>query len=65
MKVKNSTMFNIYLTFPPSLPEPWMQEEIRAYYRGKKRLAEMMGKDPERFTDRDVKVIADWFTMRQ
>ncbi len=33
-----------------------MQEEIKAYYRGRKRLAEMMGKDPEAFTDKDVKV---------
>ena len=38
------------------LAEPWLQEEIKAYYRGRKKLAEMMGRDPQTFSDQDVKV---------
>eukprot|EP00731_Ephydatia_muelleri_P031820 Em0023g327a len=34
--------------------EPWMAEEIRAYYAGRARLAKMMGRDPATFTDKDV-----------
>lgn len=34
--------------------EPWMAEEIRAYFAGRRRLAKMMGRDPETFTDKDV-----------
>ena len=33
-----------------------MEEELEAYYFGRKRLAEMMGEDPETFTDKDVEV---------
>ena len=33
-----------------------MVEELKAYYFGRKRLAEMMGQDPETFTDQDVQV---------
>ncbi|XP_019854305.1 PREDICTED: 28S ribosomal protein S9, mitochondrial-like [Amphimedon queenslandica] len=34
--------------------EPWMQEEIIAYYRSKNILAKMMGRDPETFSQEDV-----------
>jgi len=30
-------------------------KEIQAFYRGRRRLAEMMGRDPKTFTDKDVK----------
>jgi small subunit ribosomal protein S9 len=34
--------------------EVWMQEEIKDYYRGRNRLAIMMGRDPSTFSDKDV-----------
>lgn len=34
--------------------EPWMQQEIIAYYRSKNILARMMGCDPETFSQKDV-----------
>lgn len=37
------------------LAEPWMQNYIMAYYKGKNKLAVMMGRDPAYFTDQDVK----------
>lgn len=37
-------------------PEPWLKEELQSFYRGRQKLAEMMGRDPETFTDQDVEV---------
>ena len=39
-----------------SFIEPWMQQEIIAYYRSKNILARMMGCDPETFSQKDVQV---------
>ena len=33
-----------------------MQQQIKAYYRGKDKVAEMMGKDPATFTEKDLDV---------
>ena len=42
---------------PPSLsPDSFLRDEIRRYYAGRRRLAEMMGREAETFTDQDVKV---------
>ena len=38
------------------IAETWMQDQIMAYYRGKKKLAEMMGRDPATFSEEDVDV---------
>lgn len=44
-----------------------MQEEIEKYYRSKNTLAEMMGRKPETFSQKDVEVHYDtlclWFRI--
>ncbi|XP_064404610.1 small ribosomal subunit protein uS9m-like isoform X2 [Halichondria panicea] len=34
--------------------EPWMVDELQRYYQGRRRLADMMGVPPNKFTDKDV-----------
>ncbi len=34
--------------------EPWMVDELQRYYKGRRRLADMMGVPPNKFTDKDV-----------
>ncbi len=34
--------------------EPWMVVELERYYQGRRRLADMMGVPPHKFTDEDV-----------
>ena len=36
--------------------EPWMQEEVKQYEEGRRKLAQLMEKDPESFSDAQVKV---------
>jgi len=36
--------------------DPHIKKEIEAYYEGRRRLAIMMGCDPETFTEQDVNV---------
>ena len=55
----DSYLFTRYHQLTPLtvlLIEPWLVKEIHAFYRGRRRLAEMMGRDPETFTDKDVEV---------
>lgn len=42
--------------FAPAVTDPEIKKEIAAYYEGKRRLAIMMGCDPETFTEKDVDV---------
>ena len=39
-----------------NLSEPWMQEEVKRYEEGHLKLAQLMGKDPESFSEAQVKV---------
>jgi len=39
-----------------AVTDPEIKKEIEAYYEGRRRLAIMMGCDPETFTEQDVNV---------
>ena len=36
--------------------DPWMQHELELYSKSRKRLAEMVGADPDTFSESDVEV---------
>lgn len=36
--------------------EPWMQHELETYFKARKRLAEMVGADPNTFSESDIAV---------
>ena len=42
--------------FAKAVTDPEIKKEIAAYYEGKRRLAIMMGCDPDTFTEKDVDV---------
>ena len=42
--------------FTEAVTDPEIKKEIAAYYEGKRRLAVMMGCDPDTFTEKDVDV---------
>ena len=46
----------MYLCFVEAVTDPEIKKEIAAYYEGKRRLAVMMGCDPDTFTEKDVDV---------
>ena len=46
----------VMFVFAKAITDPEIKKEIAAYYEGKRRLALMMGCDPETFTERDVDV---------
>ena len=47
---------NIIFLCAVAVTDPEIKKEIVAYYEGKRRLAIMMGCDPETFTEKDVDV---------
>lgn len=36
--------------------EPWMQEEVKQYEEGRRKLAQLMNEDPESFSETQVTV---------
>lgn len=38
------------------ISEPWMQEEVKQYEKGRRKLAQLMNEDPESFSEAQVLV---------
>lgn len=49
-------MFTLFLNLRFWYPDEFMKQQLNEYHIGKRHLANMMGKDPEIFTQEDVDV---------